>query len=271
MAIKDLVFGEDHIERLTRILQELSGFLDVRFNELYALLQLIQEINKGLLLDEVLDRAYETLKSILPYNRLSVALIEHEGKVVRARWARSDYPELMLRKGYAGVMRGSSLDAIISSGEPRIINDLAGYLDIHPHSESTRLMVVEGIRSSLTCPLISMGRPIGFMFFSSRSVDTYRNVHVDIFKLIAGHLSVVVEKSNLYQQILQEKEKSQALLLNVMPARIRRSIERRTKGGPGNLPRDLRPLCRYRGLYRIRPPLLAGTRSRSPPEYFRSS
>jgi class 3 adenylate cyclase len=219
-AVKDVSINEDDIERLSRILKELSEYLDVRFNELHALLHLIHEVNKGLLFDEVLDRAYDTLKSVLPYNRLSVALIENEGKVARARWLRSDYPEIVLRKGYAGVMRGSSLHEVMLSGEPRIISDLEAYLEAYPHSDSTRLMVAEGIRSSLTCPLISMGKPIGFMFFSSRAPGVYENVHVDIFKLIAGHLSVVVEKSNLYQQILQEKEKSEILLLNVMPARI---------------------------------------------------
>jgi class 3 adenylate cyclase len=81
-------------------------------------------------------------------------------------------------------------------------------------------MVEEGIRSSLTCPLASGGKPVGFMFFSSRRAETYRNVHVEVFKLIAGHLSLVVEKSKLYQQILREKENSERLLLNVIPARI---------------------------------------------------
>jgi len=81
-------------------------------------------------------------------------------------------------------------------------------------------MVAEGIRSSLTCPLIAAGRPVGFAFFSSRRSGTYRAVHVDMFKLIAGHFAVVVDKSNAYQQILQEKERSESLLLNVMPGRI---------------------------------------------------
>ena len=211
---------EDDIAKLARILRELSGHLDTRFNEIYALLQLIQEINKGFLLDDVFDRAYETLKSVLPYDRLSVALIEGGGRVVRVRWARCDDPQMMLPKAYAGWMSRGSLGSIIDSGQPRVISDLREYLRLHPESDSTRLMVAEGVRSSLTCPLISMGRAIGFMFFSSREVDTYRNAHVEIFKLIAGHLSIVVEKSNLYQQILHEKEKSQALLLNVMPARI---------------------------------------------------
>lgn len=211
---------QDDISKLARILRELSGHLDTRFNELYALLQLIQEINKGFLLDDVFDRAYETLKSVFPYDRLSVALIEGGGRVVRVRWSRCDDPQMMLPESYAGWMSRGSLGTIIDTGEPRVISDLREYLRAHPESDSTRLMVAEGVRSSLTCPLISMGRAIGFMFFSSREVDTYRHVHVELFKLIAGHLSIVIEKSNLYQQILHEKEKSQALLLNVMPARI---------------------------------------------------
>jgi hypothetical protein len=37
--------------------------LDERFTELHALLQLTHEVNMGLLLDEVLEKAYETLQS----------------------------------------------------------------------------------------------------------------------------------------------------------------------------------------------------------------
>lgn len=220
LSIVDLALSEDDVRMLTRFLQELSSFLDVRFKELYALLELMHEINMGLLFDQVLERAYETLRLVLPYNRLSVALIDDDGLTARARWARSDNPDMKLRQGYAGSLEGSSLRGIIASGEPRIINDLPAYLETHPDSASTQMMVAEGIHSSLTCPLISMGKPIGFMFFSSRESDTYKDAHIDIFKLIAGHLSVVLEKSHLYQQILQEKEKSDRLLLNVVPARI---------------------------------------------------
>ena len=235
-GIADLAVNEDDIGKLTRILQDLSRVLDERFKELHALLQLTHEVNMGLLLDEVLDKAYGTLRSVLPYNRLSVALLEKDGQVVRARWAKADYPELILRTGYAGLTSGSSLNDVIASGEPRIINDLTEYLELHPQSESTGLMVAEGIRSSLTCPLISMGKPIGFMFFSSRAANSYKNVHIDVFKLIAGHLSVMVEKSNLYQQILAEKEKSEGLLLNVMPARIATRLRSGAKSVAENLP-----------------------------------
>lgn len=213
--------GTDDIARLARFLRELSSFVDLRFKELYVLLQLTEQINLGLLLDEVLEKAYQTLQAVLPYDRLSVAFIENDGRLACARWVRSDNPDMtVLRAGYCATLQGSSLQRIIASGEPRIINDLAAHLRAHPQSESTQMMLAEGIRSSLTCPLFSAGRPIGFMFFSSRAANSYKTVHVEIFRLIAGHLSVVVEKSNLYQQVLEEKRRSESLLLNVMPARI---------------------------------------------------
>lgn len=235
-GVDDLAHDDDDIGRLTRFLTELSQFVDVRFKELYALLQLTRDINMGLLLDEVLEKAYAMLQPILPYDRLSVALIDDDGLVVRARWAKSNQPEILLPRGYRGWLRNSSLKDIISTGAPRIINDLPAYLKAHPGSDATRLMVAEGIRSSLTCPLISMGKPIGFMFFSSRSVDTYKHVHVEIFKLIAGHLSIVVEKSDLYQRVLLEKEKSERLLLNIMPARIAARLGAGEKPVAENLP-----------------------------------
>ncbi len=216
----DLAVSRDEIGELTRLLWDLSNFLEGRFRELYALLQLTHEINMGLLLDEVLGKAYGTLRSVLPYDRLSVALIEDDGRTVRARWAKSEAPRMMLQAGYQRTLEGSSLQAIIDGGEPRILNDLVAYLQEHPGSEATRLMVAEGIRSSLTCPLLSGGKPIGFMFFSSRRAGTYKDVHVEVFKLIAGHLSLVVEKSTLYQQVLREKEHSESLLLNVIPERV---------------------------------------------------
>jgi class 3 adenylate cyclase len=235
--IDDLAVSDDQIGMLTRVLQDLSSLVEDRFDELHALLHLTDEINEGLLLDEILDKAYDSLQPVLPYNRLSVALLERDGSILRARWARADYSELRLRKGYAGAIKGSSLEAIIASGQPRIINDMAAYLRAHPASEATAIMVEEGIRSSLTCPLISIGKPVGFMFFSSLAPNMYEDAHVDLFKLIAGHLSVTVEKSNLYQAILRETEKSERLLLNVMPARIAARLRSGAKSIAENLPR----------------------------------
>ncbi|MBX7259000.1 MAG: GAF domain-containing protein [Candidatus Hydrogenedentes bacterium] len=218
--IEKSLLDESEIGKIAHAMQGLSKYVGMRIEGLQALLQLTHEINKGLLVDEVLEKLYESFRTVIPYDRIGVALLEQNGEVLTSRWVRSDYEQTQVSLGYSAQVRGSSLQRIIETGEPRIINDLAEYLDSHPDSKSTSLLVAEGIRSSLTCPLVAAGRPIGVIFFSSRQTKTYENQHSEIFKLIAGQLSVVIEKSHAYEQLFKEKETSDSLLLNVMPARI---------------------------------------------------
>ena len=64
--------------------------------------------------------------------------------------------------------------------------------------------------SSLTCPLIANGVPIGFMFFSSKNKSTYANEHIAVYQQIAGQLSVIVEKGRLVTELADQKLKVEA-------------------------------------------------------------
>ena len=61
------------------------------------------------------------------------------------------------------------------------------------------------MRSSLTCPLLAVGKRVGFVFFSSDRPGAYSEHHVELLTLIAGQLSLVVEKGRLYADLLQAK------------------------------------------------------------------
>lgn len=197
---------EDDVARLGTALQELSATLERRFKEISTLLRVTEQINAGLVLEDVLNYVFESFRPVIPYDRIGFSLLEDDGKIVRARWARGDYPAMKINRNYSAPMEGSSLQKIIETGRPRILNDLEEYLRQNPGSESTRLIVEEGILSSLTCPLLAMGKPVGFMFFSSLLPNTYENVHVELFMQIAGQLSVIVEKGRLYQELLELNE-----------------------------------------------------------------
>lgn len=174
--------------------------------QLREIWRVTEKINAGRTLDEVLDQVFEEFSDLLPYDRIGLALLEEEGRLVVARWARSKAGEVKLTKGYSAPLEGSSLAALIESGEPRILNDLEAYLEEHPESDSTRRIVEEGLRSSLTCPLSSMGRPVGFLFFSSMRRKAYDGAHLAVFQLLAGQLAAAVEKARLYDDLLAVDE-----------------------------------------------------------------
>lgn len=193
----------DEVAELGKALQDLGVVLERKFEELRTLVKVTERINAGLILDEVLNHVFDSFRPIIPYNRIGFSLIDEDGQKVRARWARSDAASIAIATGYEAPLAGSSLQTIVDTGRPRIINDLVAYLAEHPQSESTTKIVAEGMRSSLTCPLVAMGKAIGFMFFSSMKPNTYRNVHVELFQQIAGQLAVIVEKGRLYQELIE--------------------------------------------------------------------
>ena len=196
----------DEISVLGQALRELAQTLEVRYQETQQLGMIAEQINAGLLLDEILEAVYREFRAFIPYNRIGFSLIDSNGQTVRARWAKTDQPEARLQVGYVAPLQGSSLETIIRTGQPRILNDLELYLQQKPDSDATRLIVAEGIRSSLTCPLIANGVPVGFMFFSSIYLNTYADAHIEIFQRIASQLAVIVEKGRLVSELAAQKQ-----------------------------------------------------------------
>ncbi len=196
------------VEQATYVRQRLatlSDSLERKFEELRLLADVSQKLTAGVILGEVLDFVYRSFRGLLPYERIGLSLLEGHPPAVQVRsfWVRSDAADVRLGEGYAAPLAGSSLETIVRTGEPRILNDLEAYLARHPASGSTRLIVEEGMRSSLTCPLVASGTPVGFLFFSSRTPGTYAGVHVATFQALAGVLSLAVERGRLYGQLLE--------------------------------------------------------------------
>ncbi len=181
----------------------LEAKLRRRDAEFARLLRVAEGVNYGLSLDETLDFVWRELRGVIPCDRIGFSLIDESRGVVVARWAKSTR-EVKLRVGYEGRLSGSTLSRILRTGRPRIINDLEAYLR-KKRSDSTRLIVAEGMRASLTCPLVVRGKPVGFMFFSSVERNAYSGVHVEFFVQIAGMLSAVVEKGRLYTELAEQK------------------------------------------------------------------
>jgi len=185
-------------------LMKLNGVLDHKFAEVRALSEITHEINEGIFIEDVLNHVFDTFRPIIPYDRIDFALLDLDAedvRVVKAHWARSDFENVHIKKAFSRPLGDTSLKDVAQSGQPRIINDLKAYIEQHPSSVSSRLMIKKGVRSSLTCPLIAKGAVVGLMFFSSRHPNTYTSEHVHIFTEIAGQLALTLEKGRLYEEL----------------------------------------------------------------------
>jgi diguanylate cyclase (GGDEF)-like protein len=183
--------------------RELKTLVARQTHELRSLGSLTEKINTAVSLEEVLQYVWDSFRMVVPYNRIGFAEIDQEDRTVRAVWARSDASEIKIGTGYSAPIESTTLGRILETGKPRIISDLERYLEKHPSSDATRAVVEEGMRASLTMPLEAMGHEVGFLFFSSQTPRVYTEDHARLLERISGQVSLAIEKSRLYDSLLE--------------------------------------------------------------------
>ncbi|TXI27983.1 MAG: diguanylate cyclase [Nitrosomonas oligotropha] len=202
----DIPIGDDDIGNLGKSLKELSAYLQKQSERSQSLYKIMVECNLNLQLIDVLNHIYESFQEHLPYDRISLALLESDRNKLKLHWSRASYDKPELISGLSIPMTDRSLHTLIDLNEMLIIDDLNTHLQMHAESRLAQAIFKEGIRSCLICPLIADGKPIGFLFFSCRKKNAYKNLHKDLSLQIASQLAVIIEKTQLFKGIKLNKQ-----------------------------------------------------------------
>jgi hypothetical protein len=122
---------EDTTEPLAKLSEELRLLAEVivrREDQLNKLFEVVHTVERGILVEDVLDSIFKSFAAIIPYDRIGCAFLSGGGTRLTAYWARSNLGPPQITKGYSQLMEGSSLQDVFRTGEPRILNDLKSYL-----------------------------------------------------------------------------------------------------------------------------------------------
>lgn len=174
-------------------------------NEYNSLISIIENIESNEPFKNVLATIYNSFSNYIPYTHIGVALLEDDGKTIYAAYGVSgpQNPNLTKRlAGYKTDINTTSLLQILSSGMPRVINDLNAYLSGREIHRYNKILLEEGIKSSITFPLINNGSPIGIIFFSSNIKNAYRIQHIDFLKTIANSIMLSLEKNLFLEEMI---------------------------------------------------------------------
>ena len=194
-------FGEsdrlDPIARLGSALDAFSSDVSRREEQLNLLVRQVS-MERNQLLDGVLNRLFEGFAGVIPFDQIICSFLGDQGKTAVEYWMRSHERNAAIPVGHTTPIVDSGLYETAVGDQPRIIDDLAAFVAVRPGSDLLQRLASDGARSSLTCPLVADGQPLGFLLFTSREQGVYQPGHVTAFQRLAHQVSVVVQKTRTY-------------------------------------------------------------------------
>lgn len=154
-------------------------------------------------LNEIMEFLFDSIQRFGNCDRMTLAFLEDDRSRAVSYWTRASYEPLILRADHAEDLAGSSLEEVLITGRPSVINDLAQYAREHPNRLAPRLCVEEGLLSSITTPLVVGKRTVGFLVVRARSKDAFGEHDKCLYPAIISSISQMVEKDYRIEQLTQ--------------------------------------------------------------------
>ncbi len=204
--------------------------------DLSTILKSYQAISEQIRLKGLLSTMMKVIIENAGAERM-VLLLKYEDKLNAEAECFADDDEVRIlskteQREYSN-FASSVVDQVFSTGEPMIIDDASTDEKYSNDSFINR----EKPRSLLCAPLTKMGQTIGVIYLENNlSSGVFTQDRIDLVVLLSGQVAISIENAKLYDNLEEkviertkelnvEKEKSDDLLLNILPDHIAQELK----------------------------------------------
>lgn len=208
--ITDFTILEHSIERAIEK-KRLNDNNKKYIEQLTQINEIISMLNRGKNTEDIFNTLYSHLKGNIPFNRFTLSNLEKTSNVVTIKLVESDR-EILLRQGDTFNLRDSSLQKVSENQEALNISSLENFLSENPESLNIKLLIEEGMQSTLVLPLIVNNMTRGFLHFSSIEKNAYSQDHITFLDSIVGQIALSVQRGELLYEIEQHSKNLEHLV-----------------------------------------------------------
>ena len=171
-----------------------------------ALRDMAGVLNSSLNLDEVLDRALESLDRVVPHHATSFALLENDEEVRFVRWRVTGYDtSSIIPQSTVSIRRFMTLRIMADTHKPIILTDT------HQSDMWTNIEGDDWVRSYLGVPVQNRGRLVGFINLFSSLPGFFTPEHGDRLRAFADDVALAIENVRLYDETRRRAEEMEIL------------------------------------------------------------
>lgn len=171
------ISGNNELALMTRSFNLLSL-------RLYSLFRLIDQIQQGSDLNEVLGFVAKEFSTLLPLDWVGALFVTCDNNTIILEGSyRNGQPEIAQRRSYS--LRNTLLLKALESGEPLHIPDMSSTVT-NPDYQFLNHLISEGIRDAIFLPITDASPIPGILAFGTCKPDSYTPEHLELLTNIAG-------------------------------------------------------------------------------------
>jgi signal transduction histidine kinase len=206
------VYAQRHLELAERIAQQIAGAITNA--QLYsdrkrlkdensAVAEIGRVISSSLEINDVYDLLGEEVKGLIPFDRMSLSLVDQEGGVESPTWVTGvDVPGR--RPGDINPIAGTLAGEVMRIKEPLLVeaeseSDLSHLPGLLPNFHA-------GMRSFMAAPLKYHDTTMGVLQVRSCQTGIYSQGHLEILERIANQITGAIANAELYAQQRKDQE-----------------------------------------------------------------